>query len=323
MSKSGFSETQIEESTRTRTPLRRASDERRASSSSWRPTLGAWPEGDGVRVRVWAPEHDRVELVWRRDGDHEVAAVLSRYPDGTHGGWFDGLTVGLQYRYRLPDGRVLPDPASRFQPEGVHGPSAVIDPSAFEWTDDGWTGVSLADAVIYELHVGAFTEQGTFAGVEDRLAHLAALGVTAIELMPIAEFAGRWNWGYDGVDLFAPSHHYGTPDDLRRLVNAAHRTGLAVILDVVYNHLGPDGAYLSAFSPYYFTNEHHTPWGSAVNLNGAHAERVREFFLQNALHWIHDTMSTACGSTRPTNSTTWATIPFSPSSRRPYTTRRR
>jgi maltooligosyltrehalose trehalohydrolase len=170
----------------------------------------------------------------------------------------------------------------------VHGLSEAIDPRPFEWTDGRWRGLALADAVIYELHVGAFTATGTFAGVRERLDYLQHLGVTAIEIMPVAEFAGRWNWGYDGVDLFAPSHNYGRPEELRRLVNAAHDCGLAVILDVVYNHLGPDGAYLSAFSPYYFTDERKTAWGCAVNLNGPHHERVREFFLQNALHWIHE-----------------------------------
>src|SRR5262249_7580121 len=158
----------------------------------------------------------------------------------------------------------------------------------FNWTDGTWGGLSLADAIIYELHVGTFTQDGTFDGVTSRLEYLKQLGITAIELMPVAEFAGRRNWGYDGVDLFAPSTHYGRPDDCRRLVYAAHRLDLAVILDVVYNHFGPDGAYAFTFSPYYFADRHQTPWGSAPNLRGPHSERVREFFLQNALHWIHE-----------------------------------
>jgi maltooligosyltrehalose trehalohydrolase len=252
----------------------------------WRPCLGAWPEDDGFRFRVWAPAHHHVDAVWTRHG--ATVSVPLNSADGVHTGWVPALPAGTRYWYRVDRGREMPDPASRSQPEGVHGPSELVDPHAFEWTDSQWRGLALADAVIYELHVGTFTEAGTFSGVVDRLDYLQHLGVTAIELMPIAEFAGRWNWGYDGVALYAPSHQYGRPDDLRRLVNAAHARGLAVILDVVYNHLGPDGAYLSAYSPYYFTDSHATPWGAAVNLHGPYNERVREFFLQNALHWIHE-----------------------------------
>jgi maltooligosyltrehalose trehalohydrolase len=164
----------------------------------------------------------------------------------------------------------------------------LIDPSSFEWSDAGWAGVRDTELVIYELHVGTFAREGTFAGVESRVDDLASLGVTALELMPIAEFPGRWNWGYDGVDLFAPSHTYGTPDDLRALVDAAHARGLAIVLDVVYNHLGPDGAYLSAFSPDYFTSRHKSPWGEGVNLDGPRSAHVRAFLIENALHWIHE-----------------------------------
>jgi len=259
----------------------------RLRDSLWRPSLGAWPEENGVRFRVWAPEHSHVEVVWE-DTRTARQATLDRLDDGTFSALVEGLGPGTRYRYALANGLVLPDPASRFQPEGVHGPSEVIDPFAFQWTDGSWTGHPLADLIIYELHVGTFSDSGTFAGVEQRLEYLAHLGVTAIELMPIAEFAGRWNWGYDGVDLFAPSHNYGRPEDLQRLVNAAHRHGLAVILDVVYNHLGPDGAYLSAFTARYFDGRHHTPWGAAVNLGGEDHAHVREFLLQNALHWVHE-----------------------------------
>jgi maltooligosyltrehalose trehalohydrolase len=207
-------------------------------------------------------------------------------------GWFEGrapgIGAGARYRFRLPDGRLLPDPASRFQPEGVHGPSMVIDPAAFAWSDHGWRGVRLEDLVVYELHVGTFTPAGTFDGVVAQLPYLRDLGVTALELMPVADFPGSRNWGYDGAALFAPARCYGPPDALRRLVDGAHRLGLAVLLDVVYNHVGPDGAYLNAFSPFYFTDRHRSPWGAGVNLDGEGADQVRAFFIENALHWVHE-----------------------------------
>jgi maltooligosyltrehalose trehalohydrolase len=208
---------------------------------------------------------------------------------GEHGYWelrAPDVRAGDLYWYRLDGDRTLPDPASRFQPEGVHGPSQVIDPYTFAWTDVGWTGTSLEHAIIYELHVGTFSAAGTFAGAAARLDQIARLGVTAIEIMPVAEFPGARNWGYDGVDLFAPSRAYGTPDDLRALVDTAHALGLAVILDVVYNHLGPEGAYLTAYSPDYFTQRHRSPWGAGVNLDGDHSEHVRAFFVENAHHWL-------------------------------------
>ena len=262
-------------------------------ATRWRPTLGAVPVADGAEFRVWAPAARRVDVVFARlstDGAIVPGEVhqLERARDGMHAGVVRGLDPGVRYWYRLDGDRLLPDPASRFQPEGVHGPSELIDPAAFAWSDARWQGVREENLVIYELHLGTFTPQGTFAGVESRLDELASLGVNALELMPIAEFAGRWNWGYDGVDLFAPCHHYGTPDDLRRLVDAAHRRGLAIVLDVVYNHLGPDGAYLSAFSPAYFSSRHKSPWGDGVNLDGPGSRRVRDFFVQNALHWVHE-----------------------------------
>jgi maltooligosyltrehalose trehalohydrolase len=196
------------------------------------------------------------------------------------------VKTGDRYAYLLDGEGPFPDPASRFQPEGVHGPSQIVDPSQFAWSDRGWRGVPLHDAIIYELHVGTFTPAGTFAGVTERLQYLADLGVTVIELMPVADFPGRWNWGYDGVSLFAPARCYGTPDDLRHLVDRAHRVGLAVMLDVVYNHFGPDGAYVTVFSPYYVSTQHRTPWGAAVNLDGEHSTQVRSFFIENALHWL-------------------------------------
>ncbi len=198
------------------------------------------------------------------------------------------LPVGALYRYRLDGEGPFPDPASRFQPQGVHGPSRVVDPGAFAWLDPEWRGVDLGELVVYELHVGTFTPEGTYQAAREKLGYLKDLGVTAVELMPLADFPGGRNWGYDGVDLFAPARAYGEPDDLRRLVDAAHGEGLAVLLDVVYNHLGPDGAYLGLFSPSYFSETHKTPWGPAVNLDGPASEHVRGFFIENAQHWIHE-----------------------------------
>jgi maltooligosyltrehalose trehalohydrolase len=195
---------------------------------------------------------------------------------------------GTRYAFLLDAEGPFPDPASRFQPDGVHGASQVVDPSAFRWSDAGWRGIPLERAVVYEMHVGTFTPAGTFAGAAERLPYLAALGITAVELMPVADFPGSRNWGYDGASLFAPARCYGTPDDLRRFVDAAHRAGLAVLLDVVYNHFGPDGAYVAAFSPHYLSTRHTSPWGVAVNLDGERAGQVRGFFIENALHWLHE-----------------------------------
>jgi maltooligosyltrehalose trehalohydrolase len=255
---------------------------------AWRPSLGAWREGENTRFRVWAPTKQRVEVVLRTPGRTGAGCVLDRAADGSFGGVVPGIGPGDLYGYRLDHEGVYPDPAARFQPEGVHGPSQVVDASRFVWTDHQWRGVRLRDLVLYELHVGTFTPAGTFTGVRERLPYLCDLGVTAIELMPVADFPGQRNWGYDGVCLFAPARCYGTPDELRRLVDQAHRLGIGVLLDVVYNHLGPDGAYLATFSPYYFSSRHQTPWGDAVNLDGLHCEMVRAFFIENALHWLHE-----------------------------------
>jgi maltooligosyltrehalose trehalohydrolase len=199
-----------------------------------------------------------------------------------------GVGPGDRYRFLLDGRGPFPDPASRFQPDGVHGASMVVDSTSFAWSDHGWRGVSMEDLVLYELHVGTFTPRGTFAGVEARLPYLRDLGATAIELMPVADFPGSHNWGYDGAALFAPARCYGTPDDLRRLVDSAHGIGLAVLLDVVYNHVGPDGAYLQVFSPYYFTDRHKSPWGAGIDLDGEHSAHVRELVVENALHWVHE-----------------------------------
>jgi maltooligosyltrehalose trehalohydrolase len=196
----------------------------------------------------------------------------------------DGVEPGSRYVYRLDEGKERPDPASRSQPQGAHGPSQVVSPS-FAWDDDSWPGLPLEEYVVYELHVGAFTREGTFDSVIPQLDGLRDLGVTAIELMPVAQFPGGRNWGYDGVHLFAVQDSYGGPGGLKRLVNACHHSGLAVVLDVVYNHLGPEGNYLGDFGPY-FTDRYHTPWGPAVNFDGPGSDGVRRFYIENALHWI-------------------------------------
>jgi maltooligosyltrehalose trehalohydrolase len=256
----------------------------------WRSTLGATHDAGFTSFRVWAPEHRSVDLVL--EGTGTSSPDMLPLTAERCGYWSARLAVppGTRYRYRLDgnDDATFPDPASRFQPEGVHGPSQVVDPASFAWTDGGWRAPALDRLVFYEIHVGTFTPQGTFRGAIDRLPALRELGVTAIELMPVADFPGTRNWGYDGVALFAPARCYGTPDDLRALVDAAHGEGLAVFLDVVYNHLGPDGAYANAFSPYYFTDAHESPWGRGVNLDGPHSPEVRRFFIENALHWVHE-----------------------------------
>jgi maltooligosyltrehalose trehalohydrolase len=250
-------------------------------------TLGAWIDDHGAHFRVWAPVRDQVQLVIDPGRPDSRTLALDRAGEGMFTGTF-GLAAGTRYAYLLDGAGPFPDPATRFQPDGVHGPSAIVDPRAFAWSDRGWRGIALRDLTIYEAHVGTLTPEGTFHGAVARLPHLKDLGVTALELMPVADFAGTRNWGYDGVAPFAPSRAYGHPDDLRRLVDAAHHVGLGVLLDVVYNHFGPDGAYLSQFSPHYFSSRHSTPWGQAINLDGEQSAPVREFFFENALHWIHE-----------------------------------
>jgi maltooligosyltrehalose trehalohydrolase len=210
---------------------------------------------------------------------------MYRGEDGVHELPETDLQPGLDYFYRFDDGRMRPDPASRHQPRGVHGPSRIVDPRDFRWSDADWTGIPTAELVLYELHVGTFTERGDFGGAIERLSYLKELGINAIELMPVAEFPGHRNWGYDGVHLYAPHHSYGGPNGLKQLVDAAHREGLAVILDVVYNHLGPEGNYLGEFGPY-FTDRYQTPWGPAVNFDGADSDAVRCYVIDNALYWI-------------------------------------
>ena len=208
--------------------------------------------------------------------------------DGYFVGDVKDVRAGDTYRFLLDGEGPFPDPASRYQPEGPHGPSQIIDPSHFAWTDQAWQGIKLAHQVIYELHIGTFTREGTWRSASPQLPVLAELGITAIEVMPVAEFAGSFGWGYDGVDLFAPTRIYGAPDDFRAFVDAAHRCGIGVLLDVVYNHVGPDGNYLRKFSESYFTADHKTDWGEAINFYGQHSAPVREFYAANAAYWIKE-----------------------------------
>jgi maltooligosyltrehalose trehalohydrolase len=249
--------------------------------------FGARPSRQGVTFTVWATNADRVQLVLH-DGAAAGTHTLARSADGIFDTWIENAAAGDRYSYTLDGSTLLPDPASRFQPEGVHGPSQIVDPARYRWTDGRWQSRPIRDLVVYELHTGTFSPEGTFAGITARLPYLRDLGITAIELMPIADFAGNRSWGYDGVALFAPARAYGSPDDLRTLVDAAHRHGLSVILDVVYNHLGPEGAYLPAFTSHYFTGRHQTPWGASVNLDGPGSENVRRFILDNACSWIRE-----------------------------------
>jgi maltooligosyltrehalose trehalohydrolase len=256
------------------------------------PFLGAIPDDTGVRFRVMAPGRSglprrAVDLVLY-DGRAAGTHPLQPSGDGVFETYVYGAAAGDRYAYRLDGGDPRPDPASRFQPDGVHQPSEVIDPSAFAWTDTAWTGHGPGESIVYELHIGAFTPEGTFDAARQRLPELQRLGVTLVEIMPVADFPGARNWGYDGVCLFAPSRAYGRPDDFRAFVDEAHRRGIGVLLDVVYNHLGPEGAYLPEFHPCYITDRHSTPWGGAINLDGCGSGLVRRFIVDNAMHWIRE-----------------------------------
>jgi maltooligosyltrehalose trehalohydrolase len=254
----------------------------RPHTSHWRLGLGAESCAEGVRFRVWAPERRRVEVLI----ENGLAVPLA--PEA--GGYFSGVVpeaaAGALYRYRLDGEGSFPDPCSRFQPKGPHGPSMVVDPKAYKWHDEDWLGITMAGQVIYELHVGTFTKEGTFAAATRELEELKQLGVTVIEVMPVAEFPGQRNWGYDGVNLYAPAHGYGDPEAFKRFVDVAHGLGLSVILDVVYNHLGPDGNYLGTYSDHYFTDRYETDWGAAINFDGPESQEVREFFIRNACYWV-------------------------------------
>jgi maltooligosyltrehalose trehalohydrolase len=254
---------------------------------SHRMPFGAEVQNDGsVRFRLWAPSANAVSVNLAGDLD----LPLKRDDDG----WFELITssakAGNLYRYRIDGDLKVPDPASRFQPEDVHGPSQIVDPNAFQWTaaDAQWRGRGWEETVVYELNVGTFSPEGTFAGVEARLEYLVDLGIIAVELMPVSDFPGARNWGYDGVLPFAPDSSYGQPEDLKRLVQSAHTKGLMVFLDVVYNHFGPDGNYLRAYSPQFFTDRHSTPWGPGINFDGKDSRNVRDFFIHNALYWLEE-----------------------------------
>ena len=248
--------------------------------------FGAALNADGCRFRLWAPSAERVELVLGERTSAQRAPMAAQA-----NGWYQAhvdVRAGTRYRFRVNGELDVPDPASRFQPDDVHGPSEVIDPAAFQWRDEGWRGRPWEEAVVYELHVGSFTRRGDYNGVRERLDHLVDLGVTAIELMPLADFPGRRNWGYDGVLPYAPDSGYGRPEDLKELVQAAHARGLMVLLDVVYNHFGPDGNYLSLYAAPFFTERHHTPWGAAINFDGPDSRTVRDYYIHNALYWLEE-----------------------------------
>lgn len=250
--------------------------------------FGAEILADGrVRFRLWAPSAERVELCLR-DAEPDTALTMVAEADG----WWGLVTTQARpwslYAYRVNDQLHVPDPASRYQPNDVHGASQVVDPTSFDWGDADWQGRPWHEAVIYELHVGTFTQEGTFSAAKERLDYLVELGVTAIELMPVADFPGARDWGYDGALLFAPDSVYGQPDDLKDLINAAHSKGVMVLLDVVYNHFGPEGNYLHTYASSFFTDRHHTPWGAAINFDGPGSAIVREFFIHNALYWLEE-----------------------------------
>jgi maltooligosyltrehalose trehalohydrolase len=255
----------------------------RAATARRLPVGAEVQPGGGVHFRVWAPGRRQVEVVLE-DGPEVSLSPESR---GYWSGHLATAAAGHRYRYRVDGEGPFPDPASRFQPDGPHAASEVIDPAAFAWTDHGWQGLRLAGQVMYELHLGTFSPEGNWEGARARLPHLLDVGVTAVELMPVSAFPGSFGWGYDGVDLYAPYAGYGRPDDFRRFVDEAHRLGLGVMLDVVYNHLGPDGNYLAAFSPHYFSGKKNE-WGEALNFDGHDAAPVRELFAENAAYWVSE-----------------------------------
>jgi len=249
--------------------------------------FGAQLGEDGAEFRLWAPAARRVEIDLSHDRGR-ASLPMTASQDGWHSAKVEGVAAGAAYLYRI-DGRIsVPDPASRCNPQDVHGASVLVDPAAFQWPDAGWRGRPWETASIYELHVGTFTPEGTFNAAIERLDYLVRLGVTAIELMPVADFPGKRNWGYDGVLPFAPDSTYGTPADLKSLVAAAHARGLMVLLDVVYNHFGPEGNYLNHYAPQFFNPARQTPWGSAINFDGPHSRTVRDFFVHNALYWVEE-----------------------------------
>lgn len=255
-------------------------------------SVGAEPDEDGgTHFRVWAPAARALAVVERRIHTQHAGQshALERQADGYFSGFVPGLRPGQLYSLRLDgDDTLYPDPASRYQPSGPHGPSQIVDPARYVWGDAGFPGTPERGQVLYELHVGTFTREGTYAAAARELAELRQVGITTLELMPLAEFPGEFGWGYDGVDLWAPTHLYGDPDALRRFVDEAHQHGMSVILDVVYNHLGPDGCYLKTFSPDYFTDRHKNDWGAGINFDGENSQPVRTFFIENARYWMEE-----------------------------------
>ncbi|STX51531.1 Malto-oligosyltrehalose trehalohydrolase [Legionella busanensis] len=248
--------------------------------------IGAEFINKGVHFRVWAPKRNKISLILNNNKDHSLQ--LTSEGNGYFSIFTNEAKEGDLYGFQLDkDTKIYPDPASKYQPKGPHNASEIVNPKKFKWTDQRWRGVKKEDAIIYEMHIGTFTQEGTFLSAANHLEYLADLGITVIEMMPIAEFAGEFGWGYDGVDLFAPMHTYGKPDDLRYFINRAHELNISVILDVVYNHLGPDGNYLRQFSDGYFSNKYSTDWGEAINFDEDAAE-VREYFLANAKYWIDE-----------------------------------
>jgi maltooligosyltrehalose trehalohydrolase len=255
-----------------------------SDGSLWRLRFGARPQDDGSTLfRVWAPLAESVAV--KVVGDEARAVPMVRGDEDVFEARVAGVGAGADYFYLLDGERERPDPASRFQPAGVHGPSRVVCPEEFAWTDGDWRGIRLKDYIIYELHTGTFTPEGTFESVIPKLAHLKSLGVTAVELMPVAEFPGARNWGYDGAHLYAPQSTYGGPAGLKKLIDACHQEGLAFVLDVVYNHLGPEGNYLGEYAPV-FSRTYKSPWGDALNFDGADSDGVRRHFIDNALYWL-------------------------------------
>ena len=260
------------------------------SQAKRRYPIGAELIGENqTHFRVWAPKAQQVDVVFEN-----AAAAKPKFCSlaAESGGYFSGAadaSSGTRYRFRVNRAEdVYPDPASRFQPDGPHGSSCVVDPSQFRWTDANWRGLKLDGQIFYEMHIGTFTREGTWRAAAEQLPELARIGITVIEMMPVMEFPGRFGWGYDGVDLFAPSHLYGTPDDLRAFIDRAHSLGLGVILDIVYNHFGPDGNYLGVYSDDYLLRGKGHEWGDVINFDGPNSDAVREFFITNGCYWIEE-----------------------------------
>ena len=271
-------------------PSDRTSFDRTWSDHTWKLEFGATVlEGNKVEFRVWAPIVSNLAVRILGDEPRTIPMVMNRPPDSDGGGEFVATVAdvreGMDYLYVLNGKVERPDPVSRWQPQGVHGPSRIVDPNTFRWSDQNWAGIPLKDYIIYELHTGTFTPEGTFESMIPRLSYLREVGITAVEIMPVAEFPGSRNWGYDGASLYPPQSTYGGPAGLKKLVDACHQHGLAVVMDVVYNHLGPEGNYLPEFAPC-FTDAHHTPWGKAINYDGPDSDGIRRWVIDNALYWL-------------------------------------